>query len=132
MRMSESGQGKRSGQSKRRKIYHSLGSHAYSSCPIITLSQPHLNTLLLQAPERLLDLLIQLLKLARNILLALRVGRLELHLRQLERAVACCVTDLLRQLLPILDCVLDSSPWQMSYRSTRQRAASSHSTPQSS
>jgi hypothetical protein len=56
-------------------------------------AQPHL---LLQTPEGLLDLLVQLIELARDILLALCIGRFELHLRELERDIACRIPDLRR------------------------------------
>jgi len=52
------------------------------------------NKLLLHPPESLLDAVVYLVKLASDIRLALRVGRLELHLRQLVHGVPCGVPDL--------------------------------------
>lgn len=50
--------------------------------------------LLLQSSESLLDLLIQLVEFACDILLALCVGRFELHLRKLKGDISGAVSDL--------------------------------------
>jgi hypothetical protein len=49
---------------------------------------------LLHTTESLPNLIVQLVKLALDVLLALGVGRLKLHLRQLEDDIGCRVADL--------------------------------------
>ena len=51
---------------------------------------------LLQSTERLAHLAVYLLKLARNVLFTLRVGRLKLHLRQLEHDVGSGIANLVK------------------------------------
>lgn len=92
---------------------------------------------LLHTTERLPNLIVQLVKLALDILLALGVGRLELHLRQLEDDIGRRVADLHKRSSISTDqsrnhrSAKSSPPWSTSCRSTRRRAGPARRTRQS-
>lgn len=66
----------------------------HSQLDLSTRTPCFLVALLLQSSERLGHLVVELVKLAADVPLALSVGRLEFHLRQLVHDVGGCVSDL--------------------------------------
>lgn len=76
-------------------------------------------TLLIQTSERFLNLLVQLLEFTRDVLLALGVRRLKLHLRQFVRLIRGSIADLI---VSFYSCASkeNGSPLRKSYRWTQQ------------